>query len=169
MAYLTILSGYLAVTEKPRLLVCDLSRAVAREMKTRATVRAKEIKPNSTHRGIFWTGRAMGRTAGSAGQPKMWRHLLDIKRISLHLQLGSVRNIWKDRIAVKSMQSCRHWGLPPLKPHIYMLKIFSTCNFFIMCRINFNARLSEECRIIFKKSVEIAIAKKKGKFIIFTV
>jgi hypothetical protein len=45
MAYLTILSGQLAVTEKPRLLlVCDLSRAVARAMKTWATVRAKEKK-----------------------------------------------------------------------------------------------------------------------------
>jgi hypothetical protein len=47
-------------------------------MKARAKVRAKgkKTQPDSTHRGIFLTGRLMGRTAVSAGQPEMWRHLL---------------------------------------------------------------------------------------------
>jgi hypothetical protein len=52
---------------------------VAHAMKTRDTARAegkKKKQPNSTHRGIFYTGRAMGRTAGSMGQPEQWRHLL---------------------------------------------------------------------------------------------
>jgi hypothetical protein len=37
-------------------------RAVARAMKTRATARAerKKTQPDSTHRGIFLTGRATG-------------------------------------------------------------------------------------------------------------
>ncbi len=71
MAYLTILSGQLAVTEKPRLLlVCDLSRAVARAMKTWATVRAKEKKNqlNSTRHFLNGAGDGSNRRIGGPTQ-----------------------------------------------------------------------------------------------------